>query len=176
MITPELNTFEIDPTHSFISFEVPHLAISTIEGQFKKFEGSISTGKNISDLKIESYVEIDSIDTSVPDRDLHLKSADFFDAIKFPQMSFISMDAFGTHEKLKIRGNLNIKGTTKEVIFESSLSKEVVDPWGKTRIAISGVAKINRQEFGLTWNNIIEAGQVIGDQVTIHINAEAIKS
>lgn len=165
----------IDPSHSKIGFEVTHLIISSIEGRFKNFIGSLTLEKQLFDSKVEVNVEIASIDTAENDRDNHLRSSDFFDSEKFPQMNFTSTSFAGSPEFLKVKGKLTIKGITRDIVFEARLSKEITDPWGKKRVAISGTAQINRQDFGLSWNKTIEAGQVVGDQVTILIKAEAVK-
>lgn len=165
----------IDPSHSKIGFEVTHLIISSIEGRFKNFIGSLTLEKQLSDSKVEVNVEIASIDTAENNRDNHLKSSDFFDAEKFPQMNFTSTSFAGSPDFLKVKGKLTLKGITRDVVFDASISKEITDPWGKKRVAISGTTQINRQDFGLSWNKTIEAGQVVGDQVTILIKAEAVK-
>lgn len=169
-------TYTLDPAHTLIGFEVPHLVVSSIEGRFKKIEGTLTLGKELSDSKVEASVEINSIDTAEINRDNHLKSADFFDAPKFPKMNFVSSSFTGTPDKFKVRGKLTIKGISRDVVFDAALSKQVTDPWGKTRVAISGITKINRQDFGLKWNEVMEAGQVAGNEITILIKAEGIKS
>lgn len=168
-------SYALDPAHTIVGFEVPHLVISSIEGRFKKFEGTLLLNPKLSDLKIEVNIDIDSIDTADINRDAHLKSADFFDADKFPTMTFVSSSFTGTPYKLIVNGKLTIKNISKDVVFDAKMSKEITDPWGKKRIALSAMTKINRQDFGLTWNNIADVGQVVGDEITILVKAEAIK-
>ena len=168
--------YNFDTSHAKVGFEVAHLVISNVEGRFNKFEGSMTAGKKLSDLKIETTIDINSVNTEDPDRDKHLKSADFFDVEKFPKMTFVSTAISGTENKLKITGNLTIKGVTKSVVLDGKISKEIKDPWGNQRVAITGKTKINRQDFGLKFNKIAEAGPVVGDEVTISISVEAIKA
>ena len=167
--------YNFDTSHAKVGFEVAHLVISNVEGRFNKFEGSMTAGKKISDLKIETTIDINSVNTDDLDRDKHLKSSDFFDAEKFPKMSFVSTSITGTENKLKISGNLTIKDVTKSVVLDGKISKEIKDPWGNQRVAISGKTKINRKDFGLKFNKVAEAGPVVGDEVTISISTEAIK-
>lgn len=167
--------YEVDPAHTKVGFEVSHLVISSVEGRFNKFDGILTLDKNLSKSKVEANVQIASVDTTEPDRDKHLRSADFFDAEKFPVMTFVSTTFSGTPAKLKIKGKLTIKGVTKDVVFDSKLSKEITDPWGKKRVAISGTTKINRKDFGILFSKMVEVGPVVGDEVTISIKAETVK-
>ena len=168
--------YNLDASHAKVGFEVAHMVISNVEGRFTKFEGSLTAGKKLSDLKIESSIDVNSITTDDAEREKHLKSADFFDAEKFPKMTFVSTSVSGTESKLKIKGKLTIKNVTKEVVLDGKISKEIKDPWGNTRVAISGKTKINRQDFGLTFNKVAEFGPVVGDEVTINLSSEAIKA
>ena len=168
-------SFALDPAHTIVGFEVPHLVVSSIEGRFKKFEGTLNLGIKLSDSKVEANIDVSSIDTAENDRDKHLKSADFFDVDKFPKMTFESTSFVGMPAQFKVYGKLTIKNITKEVVLDAKLSKEITDPWGKKRVALTGMTKIKRQDFGLTWNNIADVGQIVGDEITILIKAEAIK-
>jgi polyisoprenoid-binding protein YceI len=165
----------VDSAHTKIGFEVSHLVISSVEGRFNKFDGTLNLDKKLTNSKVVATVQMNSVDTTEVERDKHLKSPDFFDADKFPQMTFVSTSFSGSPAKLKIKGNLTIKGVTKEVVFDSKLSKEITDPWGKKRIAISGNTKINRKDFGILFSKIVEAGPVVGDDVMISIKAETVK-
>ena len=121
-------------------------------------------------------MQIDSIDTSDKKRDAHLKSPDFFDAAKFPLMTFKSSTVTGTPESFKLEGDLTIKGVTKKVVFDAKYLGSATDPWGSVRAAFVAKTKISRKEFGLVWNKMIETGPVVGDEVTIELKAETIKS
>ena len=167
--------YVIDPVHSSIGFSVNHLVISTVEGKFNKFDANLLLEKKIFESKIEASVDIASLDTSDSERNKHLLSPDFFEASKYPKMKFVSTQITGSLEMLKMRGKLTIKEITRDIVFEAKISQEVTDLEGKKRIALSGTAKINRQDFGINWSKLIEAGPVVGDQVTINIKAEFIK-
>jgi len=168
--------YNFDTAHAKVGFEVAHMVISTIEGRFNKFEGSMIAGKKLTDLKIEATIDVNSVNTEDGDRDKHLKSADFFDSEKFPKMTFVSTSISGTESKLKIKGKLTIKDVTKDVILDGKISKEIKDPWGNQRLAISGKTKINRQDFGLAFNKVAEFGPVVGNDVLISISTEAVKA
>lgn len=168
--------YNLDPSHAKIGFEVAHMVISNVEGRFTKFEGTLEGGKKLSDLKINATIDVNSVITDDAEREKHLKSPDFFDAEKFPKMTFVSTSVSGSESKLKIKGKLTIKDVTKEVVLDGKISKEIKDPWGNTRVAITGKTKINRQQFGLTFNKVAEFGPMVGDEVTINLSSEAIKS
>jgi polyisoprenoid-binding protein YceI len=167
--------YKLDPGHAKVGFSVSHMVISNVEGRFTKFDGSLNSGKKLSDLKIDVKIDVASVNTDDKDRDDHLKSPDFFDLAKFPNITFESTQVSGTENNLKIKGKLTIKDKTQEVVLNCKLSKEVKDPWGNTRLAITGSTKINRQKFGLAFNKLAEAGPVVGDEVVISISSEAIK-
>ncbi len=166
-------TFNVDPAHSKVGFEIPHLVISTVEGQFTKFDGSITIDSKLEKSKAELNIDVASIDTANKDRDDHLRSADFFDVAKTPKMSFVVKKVVGTADDLKLVGNLTIKGKTKEVTLDTKYLGDVNDAYGNQKIAFSAVGKINRKDFGLTWNSAVEAGPVVGDEVTLKIKIQA---
>jgi len=168
------SVYNLDPSHAKVGFEVAHMVISNVEGRFTKFDGTLKKGNKLSDLKINANIDVNSINTDDVEREKHLKAADFFDAEKYPKMTFESTSVSGTEKALKIKGKLTIKNITKEVTIDGKLSKEIKDPWGNTRIAISGKTKINRQDYGLTFNKAAEFGPVVGDEVTILLTSEAI--
>ncbi len=168
--------YNLDPSHAKVGFEVAHMVISNVEGRFNKFEGTIETGKKLSDLKINATIDVTSVNTEEADRDKHLKSADFFDVEKFPKMTFVSTSVSGTENNLKIKGKLTIKDITKDVTLEGKLSKEITDPWGNKRFGLTGKTKINRKEFNLKFDKVAEFGPVVGDEVTISVSSEAIKA
>lgn len=168
--------FNLDPGHSKVGFEVAHMVISNVEGRFTKFEGTLEGGKKLTDLKINASIDVASVSTDDAEREKHLKSPDFFDAEKFPKMTFVSTSVSGTESKLKIKGKLTIKDVTKDVVLDGKLSKEIKDPWGNQRVAITGKTKINRKDFGLAFNKVAEFGPVVGDEVTISISSEAVKA
>jgi len=165
--------FQLDSMHSKVGFEVPHLVISTVEGRFDKYEGSITLGDSISKTKVSVTIDTASIDTGTAKRDEHLKSADFFDVKKYPKIKFESLSAEGTPEGFKLTGNLTIKDVTKKVVLESKYLGSVKDGFGNLKIAFEGKTKISRKEFGLKWNGLVEAGPAVGDEVTIILKVQA---
>ena len=166
-------TYAIDNAHSKVGFEVPHLVIATVDGQFAKFDGTITIDPKIDKSKATLNIETISINTNNKDRDDHLRSPDFFDATKNPKITFISKKTVGTADNLKLIGDLTIKGTTKEVTLDVKYLGDVNDPYGNRKIAFAATAKINRKDFGLTWSKAVEAGPVVGDEVTLIIKIQA---
>ncbi len=165
--------YAVDPMHSKIGFEVPHLVISSVEGKFTKFDGTIQMNEKFEKSSVKVNAEINSVDTGVSKRDEHLKSPDFFDAKKFAQMKFESTEIVGKPEKFSLIGNLTIKGVTRKVTFETKYLGTVTDGYGNQKAAFVAKAEINRKDFGLTWNNMVEAGPVVGDTVTLDLKIQA---
>jgi len=170
-----MTTWKIDPAHSEINFKVKHLVVSTVTGHFSKFDASIETSKeDFSDAKINFEADINSIDTKNEQRDGHLKSADFFDAEKYPKMTFVSrsIKKDSDHE-MKLTGNLTLRGVTKEITLDVIYNGTVAG-FGGTQVAGFEVrGKLNRFDFGLQWNALTEAGGVVvSNEVKIEILAE----
>nr|BFD58720.1 YceI family protein [Bdellovibrio sp. CKG001]BFD62145.1 YceI family protein [Bdellovibrio sp. HM001] len=168
-------SYNIDPAHSKIGFEIPHLVISTVEGRFSKFDGSLVVDSKLEKSKASLNVDVASISTENKDRDDHLKSADFFDVAKNPKMTFVTKKVIGTPEALKIVGDLTIKGKTKEVTLDVKYLGDVNDAYGNNKVAFSATGKINRKDFGLNWSSVVEAGPVVGDEVTLILKIQAAK-
>jgi polyisoprenoid-binding protein YceI len=171
--------WQIDPAHSSAQFSVRHLMISNVKGEFSKVTGSVRfDGENIERSSIEASVDVNSISTREPDRDAHLKSADFFDAANFPAMIFKSKRVIKNADgSVKLVGDLTIRGTTRETTFRlEGPTSPIKDPWGNVRVGASASAKINRKDFGLTWNTALETGGVlVGDEVAISLDVELIQ-
>lgn len=165
--------YDIDAAHSKVGFEISHLVISTVEGKFSKFEGKIDMNEKFEKSKVTVTADVASIDTGVAKRDDHLKSPDFFDAAKYPTIKFVSTEVKGTPESFKLTGNLTIHGVTKKVTFDSKYNGSAVDPYKNEKAGFAGKAKISRKDFGLKWNTMVEAGPVVGDEVTIDLRLEA---
>jgi polyisoprenoid-binding protein YceI len=172
-------TWTIDPDHSSIGFKVRHLMVSNVKGVFEKHSGIVDLNEqDITKSKVEVSIDTNSINTNVQKRDEHLRSADFFDVTKYPTMTFVSKKvAKAGKDKLKVTGDLTLHGVTKEVVLAvEGPSKESKDPWGNTRRGASATTKINRKDFGLTWNKALETGGVVvGDEVIINLEVEMIK-
>jgi polyisoprenoid-binding protein YceI len=174
--TSQAGKYNIDVMHSKVGFEIPHLVISSVEGKFTKYEGEIELGEKFTDSKVTAKIDTASIDTSVADRDTHLKSADFFDVAKYPSITFTSKKVTGTKDKFKVVGDLTIKDKTKEVTLEGKFLGLVKDAYGNDKAAFSASTKVNRQEFGLKWGKMVEAGPVVGDEVTITLKVQGAKA
>lgn len=166
-------TYKVDIDHSNIAFKVKHMMISNVKGQFEKFSGIFEYDEKTKTLQsLKGEVDVNSISTDNAKRDGHLKSADFFDVAKYPTMSYELDKVDGD----TAYGKLTIHGITKEVKMELETSGVVVkDPWGNRRTGLSLSGKINRKDFGLNWNQVIEAGGVmVGDEVKMSIELEGI--
>ncbi|MEI9937981.1 MAG: YceI family protein [Pseudomonadota bacterium] len=175
----ESNQWVIDGSHSNASFSVKHMMITNVRGDFTKLEGKVTWDPSKPEAtQIESAIDVASISTRDEKRDGHLKSPDFFDAEKFPKITFKSksVKAKGKDE-LSITGDITIHGVTKEVVFEvEGPSAPSTDPFGNVRIGATANAKIKREDFGLTWNAALEAGGVlVGNDVKITVDISLIK-
>ncbi|WP_439475005.1 YceI family protein [Algoriphagus formosus] len=166
----------IDPTHSEVSFKVKHLVISTVTGYFKKFEGAAeSESDDFDGASVSFTADIDSIDTNQGDRDNHLKSADFFDAANHPKLSFSGKISKNGGD-YQLVGDLEIRGTKKEVTLDVDFGGVAGDPYGQTKAGFEIEGKINRKEFGLTWSAVTEAGSVVvSDQVRLMLSVQLVK-
>ncbi len=171
----EPGSYQLDPMHSKVGFEIPHLVISSVEGKFNQSEGEIKLDPTFTKSSAKISTEISSIDTGVAKRDDHLKSPDFFDAKKYPTMKFESTEVTGTPDSFKLIGNLTIHGITKKVAFDAKYLGTVKDGYGNEKAAFDAKTKISRKDYGLTWNNVVEAGPVVGDEVSIGLKIQAAK-
>lgn len=172
---PEVGSYKIDPAHSKVGFEIPHLVISSVDGKFTAFEGTVDLKENFEKSTVNVSVDVSSIDTANKDRDDHLRSPDFFDAAKHPKMTFKSTAVKGTPEKFDLTGDLTIHGVKKKVTFDSKYLGSVKDAFGQQKVAFIGTAKINRKDFGLKWSKAVEVGPVVGDEVTLKLSVQAAK-
>lgn len=173
-------TWNLDPAHSVAEFKVKHMMISNVKGQFAKVTGILSRDESDPrNSKVEVVIDAASIETRDAQRDAHLKSADFFDVEKFPTLTFKSTQVGIVRDgELKVEGDLTIHGVTRKVFFAvEGPTPPAKDPWGNTRIAISATTKINRKEFGLTWNAALETGGIlVGEEVTITLDVQFVKA
>lgn len=173
-----MSIWNIDPNHSEISFKVKHLVISTVSGKFSSFEGTVESDKeDFSDAKIAFSADIDSINTGNEQRDGHLKSADFFDAGNHPKMSFTSTSLVPKGgSDYTLNGELSLRGSSKPVALAVEFGGIQKDFYGNTVAGFELTGKINRQDFGLAWSGVTEAGGiVVSDEVKLLINVELIK-
>jgi polyisoprenoid-binding protein YceI len=169
-------TYNIDPVHSTVGFKVKHLMVTNVNGVFDKFKGTVNIDeKDIAKSKVDVTIEMASINTTITKRDDHLRSPDFFDVGKFPTMTFVSTKVEKTGaDKLKVTGNLTIKGVTKQVILNvEGLTGEIKSPQGDVKRGASATATINRQDFGVSWSKKLDGGgMVVADDVFISIDTE----
>lgn len=175
-----VTTWNIDPVHSVAEFKVKHMMISNVKGQFTGVSGKLTLDEaDIANSKIDATIDAASINTRDEQRDAHLKSADFFDVEKFPTLGFatkrIVRDGDG---ELTVEGELTIHGVTRNVKFAAEgPTAPGKDPWGNTRIGISATTKINRKDYGLTWNAALETGGIlVGEDVTITLDVQFVKA
>src|SRR5581483_6870501 len=173
----DMSIWDIDPSHSTVGFTVRHLVIAKVHGRFGKFSGVVELEEgDLLRSKINVSIDVDSIDTREPQRDAHLKSPDFFDAAKFPTMTFASRSIERAGEGYRMTGDLSIHGVTRPVTLEVEDGGRVKDPWGNDRAAFSAKGRIDRKDFGLTWNQVLEAGGLtVGDRVDIDLEVEAVR-
>ncbi|MGD0869405.1 MAG: YceI family protein [Bryobacteraceae bacterium] len=170
--------YQIDSAHSTAQFSVRHLMVSNVRGEFTKLSGSLAyDASNPANSSLEARLEVASINTRDEQRDAHLKSPDFFDGEKFPELTFRSKQVTKGGDGLQVKGGLTIHGVTREVTLAvDGPTPEVKDPWGGYRIGATAETKIHRKDFGLTWNMALEAGGVVvGDEVKITIEIEAMR-
>lgn len=179
-VAPQVTIWKIDPSHSAAEFKVKHMMISNVKGRFNSVQGSlVLDDSDIQNSRVEASVDAASIDTHEPQRDAHLKSGDFFDVEKFPALTFRSTRIARSGDgELRVTGDLTIHGVTRSVVFDvEGPSTAVKDPYGNTRFGFSAATKISRKDFGLTWNAALETGGImVGDEVTINLEAEFIKT
>ena len=168
-------TWNLDPTHTEIGFVARHMMVSKVRGKFEKYTGSITTATNPLDSHAEAEIDLSSITTGNDQRDGHLRSSDFFDVDAHPKMTFRSTGVRPDGEDFLVDGELTIREITKPVTLKVELGGFGPDPYGGTRAGFTATAVINRSDFGVSWNAAIEGGGVVvGDKVTIHIEAEAV--
>ena len=171
-------TYNIDPAHSIIGFAVRHLEINWVEGRFKDFTGTINyNDQDVTKSTVEFTAKVESVDTGITPRDKHLRTADFFDVATYPEMKFKST---GIEKKGKdkyiLRGDLTLKGVTKQIEFPFTSTGAIKDPWGNTRFGIDAHTKINRRDYGINYGNALPAGGFdVGNEITIDLQLEAVK-
>lgn len=167
--------WNIDPAHTSIEFSVKHLGISTVKGRFNKFSAVAEVNEQ-GDLKgIEATIEANSVDTGVAQRDDHLRSPDFFDVAKYPEIRFVSTGIKQNGSQSVITGELTLHGVTKPVSFNLERENPVKDPWGNTRVVSSATGKLNRKDWGLNWNQALELGGVlVGEEVKFALEVQVV--
>jgi polyisoprenoid-binding protein YceI len=170
--------YSIDPNHSSAQFTVRHLMVSNVKGAFSKVTGTISFDpNNLAASSVDANIDVSTVDTRQPQRDADLRSTNFFDVAKYPAITFKSTQFYREGNQLKVKGDLTMHGVTKPVVLDvDGPSPEVKDPWGNQRVGASISTKINRHDWGLNYNKTMETGGVVvGDEITISIDLEAVR-
>ena len=170
--------WEIDSSHSSVHFSVRHLVIAKVRGTFARWSGTVQVPNgDFSRATVAATIDASSIDTGVTDRDAHLQSPDFFDVAQYPELRFVGKRVQPRSAgEIDVVGDLTIKGTTREVVLRVEQHGQAKDPWGNLRAAFTAKTSIDRKEFGLTWNQVLETGGVmVGDRVEIEAEIEAVK-
>jgi polyisoprenoid-binding protein YceI len=169
-------TWKVDPVHSSVEFQVKHLGIATVKGQFTEFEGTLEVGEDSA--RANGTVEVASVNTREPQRDAHLRSADFFDVEQFPQITFQSTEITPLDdEEFKVIGQLTIHGVTREVTLHATLEGTETDPQGNPRVGLSANTQINRSDYEMKFNAALGSGNVVvSDKVKILLDISAVKA
>ena len=179
MTNTAVDTYNLDISHSGIGFKIKHLGLSTVKGSFTQAEASLELeGDDLATLKATAKIDAASINTKNDDRDTHLRSGDFFDVDSFADIIFTSTKVSDVHGKsFKLHGDLTIKGTTKEIILDAEYLGAAGDPWGNQRVAFEAEGSFNRKDFGLAWNQVLEAGGLlVGEEVKLSLDIQAVKA
>ena len=170
--------YEIDPSHSQVLFKVKHLGISTVTGRFEEFFGLFSFDEDYpEEASVSTTIDMSSVNTNSEDRDKHLRSVDFFDVESFPEMTFVSQSVITQSDGVfELEGDLTLHGVTQPIIFVVEYAGSASDPWGNDRVAFVATATIDRRDFGIRWNKILDAGGlVVSNRVRIILEVEGIK-
>ncbi len=169
--------YEADIDHSAINFTIRHMMISKVHGHFREFAVQAWVDENDpSKCRVEAVIKTASIDTGNEKRDAHLRSADFFDAAKYPETTFKSSKVVKSGDGYLLTGILSMHGVSKELSFPFSVTGKITDPWGKQRGAVEATTTLDRKEYGISWNTVLDKGALmVGNEVTVQINLEAVK-
>ena len=172
-------TWQMDPDHSSFQFKIRHLTVSNVKGDFSKLKGVVMIDdQDIARLKIEVVIDATSVNTGHAQRDEHLRGPDFFDVTKYPTITFVSKKVIKADtDRLKVVGDLTIHGVIREITVDvEGPTPEVKDPWGNFRRGATATTKINRRDFGLTWNKVLDTGGlVVGEEVNIYVELELVR-
>ena len=170
-----MKKWTIDAAHSEIGFSVKHMMISKVKGSFNSFDATVEANEeDLNGALIDFKIDVASINTNNTDRDNHLRSADFFDAETYPEIKFTASEITKKGDEYELAGDLTIKGTTRPATFEVEYGGKGTNPWGVEVVAFSAEGKVNRKDFGLTWNQALETGGVmVGEDIKISLELEA---
>lgn len=169
-------SLNLDTTHSSVEFSVRHMGLATVRGRFEDFTVDAEVNEQGEPTRVKAVIDAASINTGTADRDAHLRSADFFDVENYPSITFESTSIERRGDKYVIEGDLTMRGVTKPASFEAEVSDFVKDPWGNPRLAAEATGKINRTDWGLTWNQVLEAGSLlVSEDVRFTLNVQLVK-
>jgi polyisoprenoid-binding protein YceI len=173
---PAAGTYSLDPSHSHVGFTARHLVVAKVRGRFGAFSGSVVVAEDPLASSVSVEIDVASIDTRDEGRDGHLKSADFFDVERFPSITFRSTGVRPAGRgRFAVDGDLTVRGVTRPVVLDVVLEGVASDPWGGQRAVFSATTEIDREDFGLTWNQALETGGVlVGNRIKVEIEAEAV--
>ena len=169
-------TWKLDPSHTTIEFVAKHMMITTVKGRFTEFEGTIvADEERLESSQVQATIKAVSLETGAEQRDTHLKSGDFLDVENYPDVTFKSTSLSGAKEKFRLTGDLTIRGTTRPITLDVTFEGTGKDPWGGTRSSFSAKGKIDRRDYGLTWNVALETGGIlVSNEIKINIQAQAV--
>ena len=172
----EAGTWEIDPSHSTVEFSVRHMMFSKVKGRFTSFRGTIVVADNPQDSSVEAVVDMASVDTGDEGRDAHLRSPEFFDVEKYPEMTFVSRSVRADGDPAVVAGDLTLHGVTRPVELELEFNGVGTDPFGNTKAAFTATTELSRKDFGLEWNVALDTGGVlVGDKVQVTLEIQAAR-
>jgi polyisoprenoid-binding protein YceI len=169
--------WKLDPTHTLVEFSAKHLMISTVKGRIAGVDGAIYIDEDEpANSSVEATLDARTLDTRVDQRDQHLRSGDFLDVEKFPEIRFRSTEIQGDEQNFRLTGDLTIRDVTRPITLDGTFEGRTKDPWGGERVGFSATGKFDRRDYGLTWNVILESGGLtVGNDIKIQIDVEAIK-
>ncbi|WP_221030801.1 YceI family protein [Actomonas aquatica] len=170
------DTYNVDPAHTSLTFSVRHLGLTNVKGHFNEFTGSLTfDGEKLQSA--QATIQVASIDTGVEQRNAHLRTADFFDAETYPEITFVTKRIEKDGDKTILVADFTMRGVTKELRLPANFYGPATDPWGNTRIGLTAIAKINRLDYNINYNPLLETGvAVVGEEISLEINAEAVKA
>ncbi|HEU4321102.1 MAG TPA: YceI family protein [Acidimicrobiia bacterium] len=177
-IRPDIETgvWTLDKSHTKIGFVAKHLMVTKVRGNFESYEANVVVADNLTDSEIQVKIDPSSITTGAEDRDNHLRSNDFFDVENHPSIEFVSTSIEADGDAFKITGDLTVRGTTHPLNLDAQYEGSAVDPWGKTHVGFSATARINREDWGLTWNAALEGGGwLVSKEITLEIEGQLVR-
>jgi polyisoprenoid-binding protein YceI len=173
---PAPGTYSIDTGHSYVGFAVKHFGLSRVKGEFQKFDGSVTIAEEPTASSVEVEIDADSFSSRDDQRDTHVRSADFLDVGTHPKLTFRSTGVRPDGDRWVVTGDLTVRGTTRPVELATEFEGAIEDPYGLDRIAFSAETEVDREDFGLTWNQVLETGGlVVGKKVKVILEVEAVR-